>query len=99
MIQQGQKPAKQVSEKRNWRPLVSFTLRQDSISFIFISSVSYFLISFLTVIFNTMEKTHSSIVVHLHPIVALGISDQWTKKKMNSTDSNIKVCFSFMLFI
>ncbi|KAE9555380.1 hypothetical protein FO519_001392 [Halicephalobus sp. NKZ332] len=42
-----------------------------------------------------MEQTHSGVVVYLHPIVALGISDQWTRKKMNSTDSNVKV-FGFI---
>jgi translation initiation factor 3 subunit F len=38
-----------------------------------------------------MEKTHNSAVVYLHPIVALTISDQWTRRKMNSDEVHPKV--------
>jgi hypothetical protein len=38
-----------------------------------------------------MEKTNNSVVIYLHPIVALTISDQWTRHKMNSDDVHPRV--------
>jgi translation initiation factor 3 subunit F len=38
-----------------------------------------------------MEKTHNSVVVYLHPIVPLTISDQWTRHKMNSDNDHPRV--------
>uniref|UniRef100_A0A914ZHB3 COP9 signalosome complex subunit 6 n=1 Tax=Panagrolaimus superbus TaxID=310955 RepID=A0A914ZHB3_9BILA len=38
-----------------------------------------------------MENTNNSATVYLHPIVALTISDQWTRRKMNSDDVHPKV--------
>uniref|UniRef100_A0AC34QA80 COP9 signalosome complex subunit 6 n=1 Tax=Panagrolaimus sp. JU765 TaxID=591449 RepID=A0AC34QA80_9BILA len=37
-----------------------------------------------------MENSHSSLVAYVHPIVVLGISDQWTRKMMNSNDAKPK---------